>query len=300
MTETFVRDATRIETDGLLKRYMVRYYEGNPRGRISLEHSLRRHWARGHRHKLSSAASALTCDLPENQLLLAAARRLLGLLAVLAPEARSEILTSLAHFATLLERAGVDEPKELTDVIVSADQCSPAYERAIALAKAILAGKAVAIPEDGDEIMLASIVVDMETLFERYVRALLIRDLNEYSVLDGNRTGAKPFFDDRPSPRAQPDIVVKTGNTAVLIGEVKYKPHYSREDLNQILTYASSFRCRRVVLMLPSISQDERICETVGTLDSSVVYLARLEIGEGDIARSENRFTAAVRGILNE
>lgn len=295
---TFLRAVTNIETEGLLKRYLAHVYAGAPRGRVSMESTVRTHWSRGHRDRLTSTAATLTADIPENQVLLTASQLLLNHLNVIATTPGIHLVTGLAHFSALMERAGVrpvrGNPHHVTDL----GRLSPSYREALTIADAILRGRGIAIPESGMDITLSSILVDMESLFERYVRMILSTWLTTHVVLDGNTAGAKSLFDDRASPRAQPDIVIKTRRQPVLIGEVKYKPSYSREDINQILAYALSYRCPKVVLLLPVVEGAEAQSEIVGEVDGRTVHVVRLDLGSAPVGTAEKDFVRRISAIL--
>jgi 5-methylcytosine-specific restriction enzyme subunit McrC len=297
---TFARAAADIETEGLLKRYIPITGSDTPRGRINLERTIQDHWSRGHRHKLTSTAATLTADIPENQLLLTATLVFLRYINSFESQLHISTVTSLAHFAELLERAiAPTTTRESRALRINVTGRTPAYKRAIAIASAFLAGRGVIVPDAGTEITLSSILIDMESLFEQYVRTILRHSLMPRVVLDGNRTAAKPLFDDRPKPQAQPDIVVKSAGAIALVGDVKYKPRYSREDINQVVTYALSYRCRKAMIFLPSVDNTDPVCEVIGHISEITLYAARLKISSEAVDAMESSFAGTVRDVLD-
>src|SRR5262249_45193165 len=162
---------------------------------------------------------------------------------------------ALAHFDELLARAGVSLERVDLNAIsrTFGAGLAPDFKRALRLARLIVSGEGVELPIGGSDVALPSFLVNMESVFEEYVRHVAQRQFMDLEVLNGNDEGAKPLFDDRRSPPANPDVVVRqlTGDHALVL-EAKYKTAENRDDINQVLGYALSYRLPRIVIVLPA------------------------------------------------
>jgi len=180
----------------------------------------------------------LTANLPENRLLRYACHILLVHHRTSGTPKRS--VRSLAHFEQWLERAGVAlERPDLAELPFWPD-ISQGLDRATRLARLIVTGQGIELPVGGSDVVLPSFLVDMESVFEKYVRHVLRSRLVDAEVLEGNAEGEKPLFDDRTEPPANPDVIIQRGpGDCPLVAEVKYKTVESRDDINQVLAYAT-------------------------------------------------------------
>src|SRR5205823_2762894 len=130
---------------------------------------------------------------------------------------------------------------------------------AIRLAKAVLRRQGLEL-HDADQLVLDSHVFRLDRIFEDYVRGFLRYQLSDlspsYNVLDGNKhPGRKRYFDELPSEDATPDVVIaglgRERHVPVVI-EVKYidRPP-KRDEENQAVAYAVSYRSPKVILVHP-------------------------------------------------
>lgn len=175
---------------------------------------------------------------------------------------------------------------------------SESYTRALRLAAALILNEGIELPVGGTDIFLPSFLVDMETLFETYMRRTLSTRLTGFTVLNGNEFGGKPLFDDRKSPTANPDIVVRQRGEPVLLAEVKYKPRASREDINQIITYAISYGVSRVLLLMPSEILSESGLSTIGILKGITIYKYGFQLGSATLDEEEANLSSTFSGLL--
>src|SRR5690606_3465600 len=205
--------------------------------------SVQRFWSRGTRHQAVCTYFDLSADLLENRLLRYALHVLLVQHRATGSLARS--VGALAHFDELLSRAGVSLERIDTRALPTRLGVgeSPDVGKALRLARLIVSGEGVELPVGGSDVALPSFLVNMESIFEEFVRYVARRQFGDFEVLDGNKTGAKPLFDDRRSPSANPDVVIRYPRGAYgLVLEAKYKTAENRDDVNQVLAYALSYR----------------------------------------------------------
>lgn len=116
--------------------------------------------------------------------------------------------------------------------------------------------------------------------------------------------GRKLLFDHPPSNDATPDIVLQAQQPhsdypAIL--EVKYKPANgspARDDLNQAITYAVSYRSHEVVLVqprapLPSVAG----LHTLGTIADATVHQYVFDLNAADLESEEALFSNAIKDL---
>ena len=288
-----------IEVEGLRKQYKEITEEGVfLKGQVRFGDSAQRFWSRGVRHAAVCRFFDLSSDVVENRLLRYACHTLLahhrasGVLKASAREA--------AHFEEAFAQSGVrlEYPDERYAAIAHLHEARPSYRRAIRLAQLVISGRGVELPTPGSEVALPSFLVNMETLFEKYMRHVLSHRLDGADVLDGNKNGAKSLFDDKSSPSANPDVVIRKPSCHVVIGEVKYKTVEGRDDVNQVLAYSLSYRAPVIVLILPAESVTGRGLSEVGNVGNVRVCRYRFNLAAADLELEEREFGEIIAGLL--
>ena len=188
------------------------------------------------------------------------------------------------------------------------------YSRTLAIAHAILRGRGLSFSTQGQEFALGSLIINMEEVFEAYLRAVLADRLDSGSVtvLDGNHSGSggarKRLFEDSPpkgtyDSDATPDIVIAKRSKALaesLVMDSKYKiirPLASREDINQVITYALSYSSTKAVLVYPFNTATEKGLNLLGRIGDVSAYQYVFDLGAVSIEEEEARFTEAVRNL---
>ncbi len=297
IASAFASALSQIEVDGLQKRYDP-FTEGGSflKGQIRFNESVQRYWSRGTRYAAVSTFFDLTADIQENRLLRYACHVLL------VHHRRAEILRNtirrLSHFEELFSSAGVRlDPSGSRDIQKSAEH-APEYLRALRLARLIVSGHGIELRGDGEDVSLPSFLINMETLFEDYVRHVMATRLTGVEVLNGNTKGSKSLFDDRKDPPATPDVVVRRGADHPLIGEVKYKTLETRDDRYQVLAYGLSYRARDIVLILPAGSPESSGLAGVGEVNGIRVHRYRFDLAATDLNAEEGRMAATLQGLL--
>ena len=241
----------------------------------------------------------MSADTLENRLLRYACHSLLTHHRLVGVPARP--VRVLAEFEDYFSSAGVSLVRPTADeaLFLSGDG-SPEYRRAIRLATTVLMERGVELPGGSGDLSLPSFLINMETLFESYARHVLRTRLSGFVVMDGNNEGRKSLFDDRRSPNATPDIVIRNeAGAATLVGEVKYKSDENRDDLNQVLGYALAYRVDIVVLILPADGNHPEGLAKVGQIANVSVYRYRINMASDDLDSQESRFTGSISGLLS-
>lgn len=164
-----------------------------------------------------------------------------------------------------------------------------------------------------------SIIINLEEVFEKYLLnslALQNLSLNELSVLDGNKKGnnggAKELFSETDdeffygeSVRATPDIVVFSSTALAnnIVIDVKYKVINNvcdRADLNQVVTYMSSYDSCAGVLLIPSHKNTKYKIQCLGSILGGKVYQYSFNLNADDIIKEEKELLCFLTKILKD
>jgi 5-methylcytosine-specific restriction enzyme subunit McrC len=296
MARAFVEDLHVVQREGLAKEYVERDEEGQVlRGRLHFGASLMRHWSKGAGHRASFGYHEQTCDTRENRLLRYACHSLIRQLTDVGGTSRT--LRELGELELFLADAGV--ALETPDRGRATEEPNRRdYEAVLRLAKTVCENQGVTLTSLEGEMQLPSFLVDLETAFEKYLLDVLKRKLEFPLVaVDGNRDGRKPLFDDAGEHLATPDIVIRRLADNRVIVDAKYKLWLAREDINQVLAYALSYRALNCVLVLPSESAAERGLSLVGTVGTVRLWLYRIHVGSEDIVEEESAFSHAIAAL---
>jgi 5-methylcytosine-specific restriction enzyme subunit McrC len=108
---------------------------------------------------------------------------------------------------------------------------------------------------------LPSFLIELDTVFESYVRNTIrsgLRELNtSLSVGDGNLSQwQKPLFDDTNRGLAKPDLLIKKSGAErpILVGDVKYKrdDKIGAADRYQVISHALAHQCALALIVSPA------------------------------------------------
>lgn len=189
----------------------------------------------------------------------------------------------------------------------------PSYPAAIALAKVVLSGTGLKFRSNAGQLSLPPMMLSMEAAFEAYLRNVLASNSAGIVVLDGNSSppdgASTKLFHSTPesSPakttRSTPDIVCHRAESPDIriIIDVKYKPdtNPSRDDLNQVLSYALSYRSSSVLLAYPrKSSQSPKGLHLLGEVSGVRVHIYFVDLAADDLPIEEQSFVAAMAELL--
>jgi 5-methylcytosine-specific restriction enzyme subunit McrC len=296
-----------IASEGLLLLYEQREEATSfPRGRVLAGATLTQLRPRGIRHQAVSSWFARSADSPANRCLKYAIWFIAGRLAILGSRtaSRRRLLQRLGALYELFSSVPLEHSLSfLGDPLVTGARATPSlrhyYRPALDLAMAIVRRYAVDVEVTRRGVDLPSMVLDMDSIFESYLRNTLQAEAGRagggVDVLDGNAVGKKPLFDDPPSENATPDIVFsRGGHRWPLVIEVKNVPvkgNSSRGAIEQAVTYAAAYRCNRVVLAHPRArNQDEAGLRLQGRIGDLAVYQYVFDLEAADLLAEESKF----------
>jgi 5-methylcytosine-specific restriction enzyme subunit McrC len=297
VAHAFVRSLRKLEVEGFLKRYAPVLDAGSSlKGRVAFAESVQAFWSRGRKHAVVCTYYDLLSDTAENRLLYFACYVLIRHYVTLGIE--SETLTALGYYDELFRSLGVGLSRPDFPFPPREQPAGPLYERSLRIAEAVILNQGIDLPSRGFDLELPSFLIDMETVFEKYLRATLTKRLEGHRVLDGNFEGAKSLFDDRSSPKANPDVVIWSGGACRVVGDVKYKSHEYRSDLNQVLAYALSYRADTVVIFLPVESRTETGLSLIGRIQNIALYRYGFNMAADELDTEEGLMADAILDLL--
>lgn len=307
-----------IQDSGMLRHYQRREeVTSTPRGRIMLAASVRRQWARGLRHKVTTSWFERSTDTPANRCLKYAVW-LLAQQYQRDPQPsgeRRKLLQRLNGVYPLFDAVELDHSRRfLTDPMVSGGREVPtaraAYRPALDLAVSLIEQRAVLLVRDGGPVRLPAVVLDMNSLFENLVRRSLQTAAAERgwlaAVLDGNGEGRKYLFANRTDSRATPDVVVRAPDQKVpLIIEVKNSPVSNggltaRDGMNQAATYGLSYGATEVLLVHPLSKGQAGGWHELGWIGGVHLSQYRLDLADTDVTGELGRFADAVERLAGQ
>lgn len=323
LTEAFLSAVQDVAAQGLHREYRLAQHDTSfPRGRILVGETMQRHFARGVRHVAKAAWYEQTIDTGINRCLKytlwSLANRYQKIHAE-RPEVKKLLLDlngayrrfdgiELDHHLQFLSDLAVVDPSRLPAMRFY-------YQNALSLATLIIRDASISFRGDGGTLLLPSLLIDMDKVFEDYLRTVLrIRLMDRssrYDILDGTKgepVGAgKPLFDQSVSVPARPDIVIRDTTPGdddpsnPIIIDAKYKPMSGfpdRSDVNQVIAYAVSYRAPIAIIGHPWKAGFFHGLRSVGRIDELQVYQYAFNLGADDLDSEEKAFAAVLRQIL--
>ena len=215
--------------------------------------------------------------------------------------------------AVELSAAGSDVgPGDVEAIIKHLPGRRVAYVGALRLAGLIVREWGIKVTGAGGVAVLPVVLVDMADVFEKYARQVLKQTAEEGNVAevrDGNvvaPTGAKSelfeeFYIGGKRPAATPDIVIAEDGGVSAIVDVKYKPGKvlpDRADLNQVVTYAVRYGCKKAMVLYPDNTRAGEPVLSIGRIGGIWAYRGGLDLGTKDIAMEEKRSASAILRAL--
>ncbi len=293
-------DALRpVQEHGLLKDYVrISEMTSSPRGRINPSGTMARAWSKGQKHKVEAQYFEQTSNIPVNRVLKSALRMLLARMKSSGKYGRQlNSSVNRAYFdmpSGIGEMAPADfELAKYTLLSRTLPESRTYYSRPLEIALLIISNRGISLQEQGVDVLLETFIVNFETMFEDYLLRVLERraDPTILRVRSGNSSGKKPLFDDRKDPPAQPDIVITSiASGKKLIAEVKYKEKPTREDYNQAITYAVTYRSDRVILVHQNKPGAATGLRHIGTMNGIVLDAYAFDLSKADLDNEEQAF----------
>jgi 5-methylcytosine-specific restriction enzyme subunit McrC len=141
------------------------------------------------------------------------------------------------------------------------------------------------LSEESGPFDFQTFLIDMNKLFERFVAQILFERALDDMVIDDQ---VPVYLGYKQKVLMRPDIVVREGETVVVVADCKYKrlepDEFKNHDIYQMLAYCTATRVQRGLLIYPlhaAVIQDEvKIRNTQTTVRQVVIDLNKEEISE--------------------
>lgn len=312
-----------IAAQGLHREYHLTQKDTSfPRGRILIGETMQRQLARGMHHEVTAAWYQQTPDTATNRCM----KYALWYLAHRYQTARplragvQKLLFDLNNVYHAFDGVELDHQRRfLLDPLVADPTRLPAirvyYRNAINLATTIIRDRGITFNGERDDIVMPSLLIDMEKAFEDYLRTVLRTRMasrtSRFEVLDGTKgepQGArKLLFDQPPSEPAKPDIVIRDTTPAgddpsiPIVIDAKYKKVRGlpdRADINQAIAYAVSYRAPTVILAHPWVPDALRGTRRFGQIGELQLQQYAFNLGAEDLDAEEEAFATSILQLL--
>jgi len=296
-----------LQENGLIKDYVrVSDITSSPRGRIDPSGTMRHAWSRGQRHRVEAQHFEQTSNVAVNRVLKVALQMLLVKLKFNSQNSKRLTYALNQAYFFMPSMIGDIRKADLENVNhILRSRLLPAsrmyYSRALEIALLIISSRGVSLQEHGQDIVLETFIVNFEKMFEDYLLRVLEQraDSTLLRVRSGNFSGKKPLFDDRKEPPAQPDIVISSIATGKkIIAEVKYKEKPNRDDYNQAITYAVTYRSERVILVHQNKPGSPKGLRHIGTMNGIVLDAYAFDLSLADLDHEEDAFANTLLGSI--
>jgi 5-methylcytosine-specific restriction enzyme subunit McrC len=317
LAESLIAAVDEIGVRGIQREYFQRTNDTSfPRGRILMGETMKRHVARGINYRATASWFESSVDTGLNRSI----KYSIWYLAqryesMMRRRGLRKMTSNLARIYQLFGAVQLDKSRKfLRDPLVIRPENIPAlrsyYLPALHLAITIIRDRGLALETKDGDIIVPSLLIDLQSSFEAYLRAVLRSGMKsiapEIRVLDGNVAGAqggrKLLFDSLPSESANPDIVCRRDHepTHPVLIEVKYKKMKSpeRDDINQAISYGASYRSPHVVIAHPLAPGGKHGLQTLGKITPVAFYQYAFDLSVDDPELEEAKFAASIHGLI--
>ena len=260
LIKTLLTQLQALEREGIYKVYKRESGTGTFRSRVNFARTIQRHWSRGTFSEATFEYFQFSRDHPLNRLLKYTIWYCGSYLRLRA--GATALREQLNFYFNLLETIPLDASLSfLSDVrrTLAFRQIPNLRHYYYSLARTclfIVGNSSISLETRGEDVSLLSFILNLEELFEKYIRNVLKKNLPgtrpEIRVLDGNKDCRTYLFSDSRIFEIRPDIVVTNLGKPSLIADVKYKPKITEADRYQIITHAYSMNAQRAILVVPS------------------------------------------------
>lgn len=250
-----LQELEKIRSFGFLKRSIPRIEERkNIKGKILIKETILKSLASGRRNWIWCSYHDLSKNIPENMTIKFALWLLLNLQGT--PEgAIDEFFDRYRYFANV---DNISRPEEILDEVesrIGEDKIPPTRQYYLDILNLciffITHSTLEYLPEK--RVKLRAFVIDMNTVFEEYIRSTLKDAL--YPDLAINKV-SKPLFDNSNEFYSEPDYLILRDDQIVCIGDAKYKEKPSLDDFYQILTYLDVYNSNKGILIYPQFGDE--------------------------------------------
>ena len=165
----------------------------------------------------------------------------------------------------------------------------------------LIATKSAVLMEKTGRARFETVLVDVATIFERYVREICLEaaatDLGGCRVFDGNKHPILLFADNNKYP-TKPDMYFKRGDVRLALADMKYKPKIGAEDRYEILGFCEALGVNVAAIISPKFADEPEIALHGTTIGGKRIHILTLDLAAKDMAAEERRFTTLLGKTL--
>jgi 5-methylcytosine-specific restriction endonuclease McrBC regulatory subunit McrC len=303
---SFLAALSSLRRGGLLKRYVTKETDQQLRGRLLLTKSINRQYARGSKNSPIFELSEHTVDIDENRLLKGTAERLKGHFLArggaknIAIAKRLHEIVRLMVGVTSLTHIGPSAVRRIPILLRRLPASHAFYEPALWLSYLVAMGRSVKMEALGPA-RFETLIVDVSSVFEQYVRKLLLearqQSFPEVEVVDGNEYPV-PLFVTGITHKTHPDYYFRSKQTLVALADAKYKPEPSAQDRYEVLAFCEALGVQRAAIICPRVQPGPRVIHHGTTRAGRHISIVRIDLAAADLAKEEGDFTKAIAEIL--
>lgn len=146
--------------------------------------------------------------------------------------------------------------------------------------------------KSGKEVKVKAFVIDMNDVFEEYVRETLIDELPEEIRIKKKK---ERLFDNKEI-KVDPDYRFLKNGEVVCVGDAKYKEAPATDDFYQLLAYLDVYDVKSGVLVYPQFGDSPE--EEKFTQREKVIWIYRLNLAK--LKEAEEKLSSFIAGVINE
>jgi 5-methylcytosine-specific restriction enzyme subunit McrC len=304
MVRTLLKQLHQVENEGVYKTYVRVQESGTFKPRINFSRTMQREWCRGNFSRTSNEVFHFTRDHALNRLIKFTIWYCGHYLEL--RSGASEIREELNFFYNLFENVPLDLSRSfLADArsTVESSQIPLLRNYYLGIAKTcllIIGDRSVSLETAGSDVTLLSFILNLEDVFEKYVRNVLRQwvktEQSEVKVRDGNKGKRNYLFHDSRVFDIYPDIYLTMGAKRPLVADVKYKPKIDEHDRYQVISHSVSMGAKKAVIIVPAFQGGNsglirrgQICDANGI----EVFEYHMKL-DGDLASEEAKMGKAI------
>jgi 5-methylcytosine-specific restriction enzyme subunit McrC len=260
LVRSLLKQLQQLALEGVLKLYQQRELVGPFKPRINFSKTIRQQWVRGTFTQASADCFDFTKDNALNRLIKYtiwyAGKEL-----QLRRNNPTDLLEQLDFCFNLLETVPLDTTRRFLPACteMARGYRLPTIRRYYAdIATScllIVANRSVDIETSGDDVNLLSFVVNLEDVFEKYIRNVIKEQFRKqgssFIIGNGNKESRSLLFRDNQGIPVKPDVVIHSRPQTFCVADVKYKPKIADVDRYQVISYALSYGSRTALLIMP-------------------------------------------------
>jgi 5-methylcytosine-specific restriction enzyme subunit McrC len=260
LIRSLLKQLQQLALEGVLKLYQRREFVGPFKPRINFSRTIRQQWCRGTFTQASADCFDFTKDNALNRLIKYtiwyAGREL-----QLRRKNPTDLLEQLDFFYNLLETVPLDTTRRFLPAstemarIHHLPTIRKYYADIATSCLLIVANRSVDIETSGDDVNLLSFVVNLEDVFEKYIRNAIKEQFRKQGspliIGNGNKESRGLLFHDNRTIPIKPDVVIHSRPKTFCVADVKYKPKIADVDRYQVISHAMSYGTRTALLIMP-------------------------------------------------